>query len=64
MISTENWENLKLLLKQQFEGITDHDFLSVKGKEEVLIGRIQIKSGKSKDEIIKIINNLQLKINL
>jgi len=60
MINSENWERLKLLLKQQFEGITDHDFLSVIGKEEVLIGRLQIKFGKSKEEVIQLLKKLEI----
>lgn len=54
-----NWNELKGKLKQEFESITDHDLLKVMGKEEVLVGRLQIKSGKKREEIIDIINKIQ-----
>jgi uncharacterized protein YjbJ (UPF0337 family) len=54
-----NWKEFKEKLKQKFADLTDHDFLQVTGKEDVLVGRLQIKSGKRREEIINIINDLQ-----
>jgi uncharacterized protein YjbJ (UPF0337 family) len=53
-----NWNEAKGKLKQQFAKLTDDDLLLVQGKEDELIGRLQIKLGKTKDEIHKIISGL------
>jgi uncharacterized protein YjbJ (UPF0337 family) len=54
-----NWNEFKEKLKKTFSELSDHDFLQVTGKEDVLVGRLQIKSGKRREDIISIINNLQ-----
>ena len=46
-----NWNVLKGKLKQLFASLTDDDPLFFKGKEEELIGKIQRKIGKTKQEI-------------
>ena len=46
-----NWNVLKGKLKQLFASLTDDDALFFKGKEEELIGKIQRKIGKTKQEI-------------
>lgn len=51
-----NWNEAAGKLKQQYANLTDDDLLYVKGKEEELIGRLQKKLGKSKEEIEKIIS--------
>ncbi len=38
--------------------LTDDDVLLVEGKHEELIGRLQVKLGKSKEELHDIINSL------
>jgi uncharacterized protein YjbJ (UPF0337 family) len=53
-----DWNILKGKLKQQFGSLTDNDLLYVKGKEEELIGRIQQKIGKTKQQIRDLIRNL------
>lgn len=50
-----NWNETKGKLKQQFAMLTDSDVLFVEGKQDELIGRLQIKLGKTKDEVMKII---------
>lgn len=55
-----NWGEFKEKLKKTFAEITDHDFLQVTGKEDVLVGRLQIKSGKRREDIINIINTLNV----
>jgi uncharacterized protein YjbJ (UPF0337 family) len=52
-----HWNEVKGKLKQQFSALTDIDLNYVEGKEEELLGRLQQKLGKTKDEIIEIINN-------
>ncbi len=46
-----DWNVIKGKLKQQFGNLTDQDLLFIKGKEEELIGRLQQKLGKSKQEL-------------
>jgi uncharacterized protein YjbJ (UPF0337 family) len=53
-----NWVEFKEKVKKTFAEISDHDFLQVTGKEDVLVGRLQIKSGRRREDIINIINNL------
>jgi uncharacterized protein YjbJ (UPF0337 family) len=53
-----NWNELAGKLKQQFANLTDDDLLFEKGKDEELLGRLQNKLGKTKEEIHKIISKL------
>lgn len=53
-----NWNEVKGKLKQKFANLTDSDVLLVEGKKEELLGRLQIKLGKSKAEIEKLISEL------
>jgi uncharacterized protein YjbJ (UPF0337 family) len=53
-----NWNELAGKLKQQFANLTDDDLLFKKGKEEELLGRLQIKLGKTREEVHKIISKL------
>jgi len=53
-----NWKEVSGKLKQQFANLTDDDLLFVEGKEEELLGRLQQKLGKTKEEIRKLIAKL------
>ena len=53
-----NWNETKGKLKQKFAMLTDNDLLLIEGKHEEMLGRLQIKLGKTKDEITKIIASL------
>ncbi|MEQ8362715.1 MAG: CsbD family protein [Cyclobacteriaceae bacterium] len=48
-----NWNEVKGKLKQKYGELTDDDLSFAEGKEDELIGRIQKKLGKTKDEIKK-----------
>jgi uncharacterized protein YjbJ (UPF0337 family) len=50
-----NWNEQKGKLKQKFAALTDNDLLFTEGKKEEMMGRLQIKLGKSKEELHKII---------
>ena len=50
-----NWNEQKGKLKQKFADLTDNDLMFKEGKKEEMIGRLQIKLGKSKEELHKII---------
>lgn len=53
-----NWNEQKGKLKQKFAVLTDNDLMLVEGKQEELLGRLQIKLGKTKEELQKIMTEL------
>ena len=46
-----NWNIVKGKLKQKYANLTDNDLQYVEGKENELIGRIQKRTGKTKEEV-------------
>ena len=52
------WNELKGKVKQQYAELTDDDLLYESGKEDELIGRIQQKTGKARDEVVDWLNKL------
>jgi uncharacterized protein YjbJ (UPF0337 family) len=52
------WNEVKGKLKQKYALLTDDDLTYAVGKEDELLGRLQKKLGKQKDEIIKLISDL------
>lgn len=54
-----NWNELKGKLKEKFAILTDNDLLYIEGKEDQLLGRLEKKLGKSKDELSDTIEKLQ-----
>jgi uncharacterized protein YjbJ (UPF0337 family) len=53
-----NWNEQKGKLKQKFAILTDNDLMFDEGKRNEMIGRLQIKLGKTKEELKKIITAL------
>ena len=53
-----SWNELKGKLKQQFGNLTDDDLTFSEGKEDELLGRMQKKLGKSKEEVRQLIEGL------
>jgi uncharacterized protein YjbJ (UPF0337 family) len=53
-----NWNKAKGKLKQKYGMLSNDDLLLLEGKQEELIGRLQIKLGKTRDEIRMIISEL------
>lgn len=53
-----NWEEQKGKLKQKFSTITDNDLLYLEGKKDEMIGKLQIKLGKTREEIEKLMKSL------
>lgn len=53
-----NWEEQKGKLKQKFAKLTDSDLLFLEGKKDEMLGKLQIKLGKTKEELYKIIEKL------
>lgn len=52
------WEEQKGILKQRFASLTDNDLLFAEGKKEEMFGRLQVKLGKTKEELNKIISEI------
>ena len=53
-----NWNEQKGKLKQKFAVLTDNDLMYEEGKQDEMYGRLQIKLGKTKEELHKIISSL------
>ena len=48
-----HWTELKGRLKQKYGNLTDDDLTYVEGKGDELLGRLKIKTGKTKAELEK-----------
>ncbi|AYA37140.1 CsbD family protein [Hymenobacter oligotrophus] len=53
-----DWNVSKGKLKQQYAQLTDDDLTYTEGAADDLVGRLQDKLGKSKREIVKLLNDL------
>lgn len=53
-----NWNELKGKAKQEYGELTDDDLAYEEGKEDELVGRIQNKLGKTREEVVDWINSL------
>jgi len=53
-----NWNELKGKLKQKYANLTDDDLMYEEGKEDELLGRLQKKLGKSRDDVNRLISEL------
>ncbi len=58
LIIKGNWNEMKGKLKQKYGELTDDDLTYVEGKEDELLGRLQKKTGKTKEELVDEINKL------
>ncbi|MBS9525102.1 CsbD family protein [Litoribacter ruber] len=47
------WNELKGKLKQQYGNLTDDDLTYIEGKEDELLGKLQKKTGETKDNLKK-----------
>lgn len=53
-----SWNELKGKLKQSYGNLTDDDLVFAEGKDDELVGRLQKKLGKSKEEVKQMIEGL------
>jgi uncharacterized protein YjbJ (UPF0337 family) len=53
-----NWNILKGKIKQKYGNLTDDDLTYTEGKEDELLGRIQERTGKTREEVIREIRSL------
>jgi uncharacterized protein YjbJ (UPF0337 family) len=51
-----NWNEQKGKLKQQFANLTDDDLMFAEGKQDEMLGKLQIKLGKTKEELHRIMS--------
>lgn len=52
------WNVLKGKVKQSYADLTDDDLKYEEGKDDELLGRLQVKTGKSKDDLVKWLKSL------
>jgi uncharacterized protein YjbJ (UPF0337 family) len=52
------WNEQKAKLKQKFAALTDDDLMYAEGKKEEMLGKLQVKLGKTKEELHNLINAL------
>jgi len=55
---TGNWNEQKGKLKQKFAFLIDSDLLFEEGRKDEMIGKLQMKLGKTKEELSRIIEEL------
>jgi uncharacterized protein YjbJ (UPF0337 family) len=53
-----NWNEQKGKLKKKFAILTDNDLIFQEGEKDEMFGKLQIKLGKTKEELQKIISGL------
>lgn len=53
-----NWNEQKAKLKQKFAVLTDDDLKYEEGKKEEMYAKLQIKLGKTKEELHKFLSDL------
>jgi uncharacterized protein YjbJ (UPF0337 family) len=51
----QNWNKQKAELKHKFVILTDNDLMFEEGEKEEMFGKLQVRLGKTKEELYKII---------
>jgi uncharacterized protein YjbJ (UPF0337 family) len=54
---TGNWNERKERLSQKFTSLTENNQMIEEGKTDEVLGKLEVKLGKSKDELRKIIDS-------
>jgi len=52
------WNELKGKIKQAYGDLTDDDLTYEEGKDDETLGKLQQKTGKTREELVKWINSL------
>jgi uncharacterized protein YjbJ (UPF0337 family) len=52
------WNELKGKIKQAYGDLTDDDLTHEEGKDDETLGKLQQKTGKTRDELVKWLNSL------
>ena len=53
-----SWNELKGKVKQVYGDLTDDDLTREEGKDDEMLGKLQQKTGKTRDDLVKWINSL------
>jgi len=53
-----NWNEQKGKLMQRFAMLTDNDLMFEEGKKDEMLGKLQVKLGKTKEELHKFLSEL------
>ena len=52
------WNEVKGKIKKAYGDLTDDDLVYEEGKDDEMLGKLQQKTGKGRDELVKWINSL------
>ena len=52
------WNEMKGKIKQAYGNLTDDDLIHEEGKDDELLGKLQQKTGKGRDELVSWLNSL------
>ncbi|NEW80383.1 MAG: CsbD family protein [Gelidibacter sp.] len=52
------WNIQKAKLKQKFADLTDNDLMYEEGQRDEMLGKLQVKLGKTKEELNKFLDSL------
>lgn len=52
------WNEVKGKIKKAYGDLTDDDLAYQQGKDDEMLGKLQQKTGKSRDELVRWINSL------
>ncbi|WP_026902650.1 CsbD family protein [Pedobacter glucosidilyticus] len=52
------WNEIKGKVKQAYADLTDDDLTYQEGQEDEMLGKIQSKTGKTRDEVVKWLRSL------
>ena len=53
-----NWNIQKAKLKQKFADLTDNDLMYEEGQRDEMLGKLQVKLGKTKEELNDFLDSL------
>lgn len=53
-----NWNIQKAKLKQKYADLTDDDLMFEEGQRDEMLGKLQVKLGKTKEELVKFIESI------
>ncbi len=53
-----SWNELKGKIKQAYGDLTDDDLVREEGQDDEMLGKLQQKTGKGRDELVKWLNEL------
>ena len=58
LINQGNWNIVKGKLKEKYGDLTDNDLAEAEGEQDQIVGMLQKKSGKKKEEVINELKEL------